>query len=121
MRRLILLVEDDAVLRTPLRRALEAHGYEVRVAATAEEGLALVGAVELVRRTRAARPDVPIVIITGAPEGAIAHAGAHDVVLKPFEPERLLAAVERALEGRPGTDGRASRPAARPGARAHAI
>jgi CheY-like chemotaxis protein len=123
VRRLILVVEDDEVLRRPLQRMLEAHGYEVRAVATAEEALAILRDVdvdvvvtdwglpdmkgpELVSRARAAQPGLPAVLMTGSAASSVARAagraGLQGPLMKPFEPEQLLAAVHAALGLVPG-------------------
>ena len=40
----VLLVDDEALVREPVRRVLEAHGYAVLAAASADDALALVAA-----------------------------------------------------------------------------
>jgi DNA-binding NtrC family response regulator len=58
---------------------------------------------ELVRRVKAALPEVPVVVLTG--QGTIASAveclkaGASDYILKPADPETLEVALQRAIEG----------------------
>jgi len=57
---------------------------------------------ELIRRVRADRPHFPAILITADGSESLAvealRAGASDYLVKPFEAEQLLAAVERALQ-----------------------
>jgi len=114
----ILLVEDDAAIVTTLRRVLADDGYEVAVEVTGDAGLGRAKAdvfdvvvtdlklpglngLELVRELHAARPRLPILMMTahGTTETAIeaTQAGAYDYLLKPFEMPELLKLVEEAV------------------------
>jgi two-component system response regulator FlrC len=119
MKATILVVDDDAILRRPLQRALEAGGYDVVAVASGEEALAALAATpvdllvtdrglpgvdgwELIRRVGVHRPDLPVVLITGSPEAAPANLRVQATLRKPFGPEELLDVVARALAGRRG-------------------
>jgi two-component system response regulator FlrC len=112
----ILVVEDDAPLREALADTLDLAGYSVMTAVNAELALALLeqGAPGLVltdvqmpgmdghallRTIKARRPEIPVLLMTayGQIERAVEamREGASDYLPKPFEPERLLAAVAR--------------------------
>lgn len=112
----ILVVEDDTPLREALVDTLDMAGYSVMSAADAEQALAWLqrGAPGLVlsdvqmpgmdghallRMIKTKRPEIPVLIMTayGQIERAVEamRAGASDYLPKPFEPERLLAAVAR--------------------------
>ena len=112
----ILVVEDDTPLREALTDTLDLAGYSVMSAADAEQALAWLekGAPGLVlsdvqmpgmdghallRTIKAKRPEIPVLIMTayGQIERAVEamREGASDYLPKPFEPERLLAAVAR--------------------------
>ena len=114
----ILLVEDDSAIVTTLRRVLADEGYEVAVEKTGDAGLLRAKAdsfdvvvtdlklpglngLELVRELHAARPRLPILMMTahGTTETAIeaTQSGAYDYLLKPFEMPELLKLVEQAV------------------------
>ena len=110
----LLLLDDDAALRTRLGRALESRGFETRLAATVAEAVAAVRAsppafavldmrledgngLQLVEVIQAARPDARIIMLTGY--GAIAtavaaiKAGAVDYLSKPADADDVVKAL----------------------------
>ena len=116
----ILVVDDDPLVRRSCERILE-KDHEVQsvengqrgLAALAEGGvdLALVdlmlpdtSGMDILRQAPDSFPDVPIIMITGYStiKSAVEaiKAGAFDYVAKPFTPEELAAAVEKALRQR---------------------
>ena len=117
----ILLVEDDAGLRTILARHLRALGYPIREAASAEEaGLAfddepppalvlldlnLPGDTgwDLLRGPgleRAGRPPVVISSATTVDPRRLTEFGLAGYLPKPFALETLVATIERVLQER---------------------
>jgi len=115
----ILIVDDEETLRLGLREYLELEGYEVDVAASAEEALMLdlpryslilldimmgkMSGVELAERLKnnPLTADIPIVFLT-AKDGAddmVAglRLGADDYVAKPYSVRVLLARIEAVL------------------------
>lgn len=118
----LLVVDDDAPFRTALGRALEARGFAVTLADSADSAEAraheqvfeyalvdvrMPGAsgIELVARLRAIDEGTRVVVLTGY--GTIAsaiqamRAGAVDYLVKPADPS----ACERALLGRALVEG----------------
>ncbi|MDR3510494.1 MAG: ActR/PrrA/RegA family redox response regulator transcription factor [Caulobacteraceae bacterium] len=116
--RSLLVLDDDAPLRTRLGRALESRGFEPRLAATVAEALAAVKAqapafavldmrledgngLQVVEAIQSARPDARVIMLTGY--GAIAtavaavKAGAVDYLTKPVDADDVV----RALLARP--------------------
>jgi len=112
----ILLVDDDEVFRKRLARAMEQRGFEVRTAASADEGvryanedspeLAVVdlrmpgrSGLELVRDLKAIDPATKVVVLTGY--GSIATAteamrlGATHYLPKPADADEILAAFKK--------------------------
>ena len=121
MKQLILVVDDDPVMREMVSDLLEIRGYDVRLAASGAEALGMAAAeefaciltdlqmpgmdgMELLGALRERYPETPTVMMTsfGSIETAVEamRTGAHDFVTKPFEPDRLGLTLERALEKR---------------------
>jgi two-component system phosphate regulon response regulator OmpR len=107
----VLVVDDDARLRSLLSRYLSENGFRVSVAAHAAEARDKMRVVQpdalvldvmmpgetglsLTSSLRAENADVPILLLTarGAPEDRIAgfESGADDYLPKPFEPRELV-------------------------------
>lgn len=123
MRPLVLLVEDEAGIAELLAMNLRHEGYEVRRAATAEEGAAMVdevlpalvlldwmlpghSGVDLLRRWRqqSRTRDLPVIMLTARVEEADRvqglDLGADDYVAKPFSTKELMARVRSVLRRR---------------------
>ncbi|MCB1724906.1 MAG: sigma-54-dependent Fis family transcriptional regulator [Gammaproteobacteria bacterium] len=117
--RTVLLVDDERNMLLVMQMALEQAGYQILSAARAEEALDHLrnpdldvivtdlkmpgmGGQELVVRSHRDRPDVPVIVATafGSIRSAIEciQAGASDYLTKPFEPEALQFAVDRAVQ-----------------------
>jgi CheY-like chemotaxis protein len=116
----VLLVEDEAPVRSVVQRSLVDHGYQVRSATTAEEALRFVetepafdvlvtdvvlpgmGGRALSERLLEQMPNLRVLFISGYTENAIVHGGVLDPGLhflqKPFLPSDLLRAVRSVLE-----------------------
>ena len=118
----ILVVDDDDRIRSTLSRGLAFEGYRIVLAGTGEEGLAKVAdhlpdlvvldimlpgvdGLEVTRRLRASRNDVPILLLTARDEVQDRvtglEAGADDYVVKPFSLAEVLARVGALLRRRP--------------------
>jgi two-component system KDP operon response regulator KdpE len=119
--RLILLVEDEPVMRSLLRMVLEGNGYLCLEAATGPEGLSLaaehrpdailldldlpgVEGLDLLSRLRE-WSRVPVLVISGrgreVEKVAALDFGADDYILKPLQASELLARLRAALRRAP--------------------
>ncbi len=120
----ILLVEDDETVRALVVRVLREAGYTVLEATSPQDALGLarnpstpfdllvsdvlmpgMSGPDLVREVRAARPDAPVLYITGYADRLLGGPGRPDggpnVLVKPFTPAALAAAVRHALAAAP--------------------
>jgi CheY-like chemotaxis protein len=120
----ILVIDDDATVRTMVDTILTAHGYAVLTAADGETGLALartrlpdlvlsdlsmegLDGFDVLLRLRApgTTSRIPIIFTTGQPNFQGLMQGmklsASEYLAKPFTPEGLVAAVQQALTAKP--------------------
>jgi DNA-binding NtrC family response regulator len=132
--RSVLVVDDEASVRGLLDSVLQRAGFQVHLAADAEEALELfrrvdldvvladvvmpgMDGVTLLAELLEIATDVPVVLMTGF--GSIDAAvdamrrGAADYITKPFKRQRVIEAIERALAQRK-EQGSAASSAARP-------
>jgi len=114
----ILLVDDDADLRSVFREKLEYSGHEVDEAESAEVALAKVSAfdpalvvtdvrmdgmtgLELLTRIRESMNDVDVIVMTGHDTMTSAveamKSGAFDYLVKPVGLKELVAVIDRCL------------------------
>jgi two-component system, cell cycle sensor histidine kinase and response regulator CckA len=121
LRRRVLVAEDDAVVRSMLKRLLQEAGFEVRTARHGDEALGIAfrgsGAFDLVvtdvrmpvmdgwelaRRLRERWPDLPLLFISGYDVELSAgsrRAGPRQALLrKPFDLDELIHEVGRLLD-----------------------
>jgi CheY-like chemotaxis protein len=123
--RRILLVDDEAALRTALAKVLEQHDFEVTAVPSAPDALRELDAaaydvlvsdvvmptmsgVQLAAHVRADRPNLPIVLMSGYSDelaGLAVDAPLTRLLRKPFTHRELLGAVDALL-----TDGDAPSP-----------
>jgi DNA-binding NtrC family response regulator len=115
----VLVVDDEERMAAVVAAALERGGWECVVCGSGEAALAELDrrdpdvvvtdwkmpemdGVELLRRVKARRPRLPVILLTAyASVRAAVEAmrdGAFDYVAKPFDNDELRAAVARALE-----------------------
>ncbi|MBB5218226.1 sigma-54-dependent Fis family transcriptional regulator [Treponema rectale] len=117
----ILIIDDEKNIREGLAANFELEDYNVKTAASGEEGLEYVskgdidlvisdlrmngmGGEEVLQRVTAQTPGVPVIILTGHGDvnsavDAMRH-GAYDFLLKPVDLDQLTMIVKRALENR---------------------
>ncbi|HEX8669333.1 MAG TPA: PAS domain S-box protein [Allosphingosinicella sp.] len=111
----VLLVEDNSAVREFAGHLLEELGYVVRSAGSAEEAVPLLGdesiellfsdvvmpgesGLDLARRARTLRPDLPVLLATGYSDEVRGAAGAaFDVLRKPYDSRGLQTAIAAAL------------------------
>ena len=114
----ILVVDDERAIRVALRGLLTKEGHEVEEAGTGEDAIAAIAAgrfdlvltdlalgdvdgIAVMRASKAARPEVPVVLITahGSEKVAVSamKAGADDYVPKPFDNDELRLVIAREL------------------------
>jgi DNA-binding response OmpR family regulator len=115
----ILVVDDEPKLSRSLALILQRTGYVVTTAASAREAIQLLQAgaydlvfldiklpdqsgVQLLSQVRGMYPDMPVLMLTAhaSLETAIeaVRAGASDYLLKPIDPEAILARVGKILD-----------------------
>ena len=117
----ILVVDDDAHVRSTMGSTLELRGYGVTLAADGREAFELLGlghfdlvltdiamedgsGINLLERILERQPTLPVVIVTAIHDIRVAidtmRRGASDYLLKPFEQDQLIVTVQRALHHR---------------------
>ncbi len=118
----ILVIDDDTEIRYSLSRVLSSRGYQVTEAPSGEQGVALVkkgpapdlvlldvrmggiGGIEALQLIRSANPRQLVILMTafGTAQTAIEAMkyGAFDYMMKPFDPQKVLALAEAALKTR---------------------
>lgn len=116
----LMLVDDDAGMRKTLARILDAKGFDVRLASSGEEAVALAEAeapdgllmdikmpgidgVEAFRRIRKLCPNAFVVFMTAYSllAGEAQEEGAVAVLGKPLDPQKLCSLLESAASTRP--------------------
>ncbi len=117
--RVILLVEDEDLLRTSLAELLTEEGYDVAQAANGREAyeqlverpfdlilsdirMPEMDGLELLRKVQQTAPHTPFIVVTafGTVDSAVLamRQGAVDYLLKPIQFDDVLVRIERALE-----------------------
>jgi len=113
----VAVVDDDPRILESLESLLESAGHSVRLFTSATElledcgfadidclisdiGMPVINGWELQRLAHAARPELPVILITGrdwSDQAMAAAQGGQGFFRKPFNGQDLLAAVSRAL------------------------
>src|SRR5215475_466327 len=117
----ILVADDERSIRMMLETGLTLNGFQVTLARTGQEALAVAertevdavlsdvympdgGGLDLVRALRGGHPNIPIVLMTaqGSVEAAVqaVEAGASDFIGKPFEITAVVELLRRYLDAR---------------------
>lgn len=117
----ILIIDDEADIRTLIQGILEDEGYTTRQAGNATQAFEKIterkpslivldvwlqnsefDGLAILEKVKAENPHLPVVMISGhgTIETAVAaiRQGAYDFIEKPFKTDRLLLMIERALE-----------------------
>ncbi len=120
---LILLVEDEEILRELVKSSLEEKGYRVIEAGDGTEavetfrarkneialvlcdmGLPKIGGWDAFQMMRQVKPDVSIIFASGyldpALKAEIIKDGAKDFVQKPYEPEAIVKRIREVIDGK---------------------
>ena len=117
----VIVVDDEASIRTAVEQWLSLSGFSVQLFAHAEDCLAQLpvhfagviisdvrmpgmGGLQLLERLQKDDPDLPVILLTGHGDVPMAveamRNGAYDFLEKPFTPQHLLGSLRRALEKR---------------------
>ncbi|MDD7971244.1 sigma-54-dependent transcriptional regulator [Roseinatronobacter alkalisoli] len=117
----ILIVDDERDIRELISDILKDEGYVTRLAANSDQAMAEVNAkapaliildiwlkdskmdgIDILMKVKRSNPDIPIVIISGHGNVEIAVAaikqGAYDFIEKPFNIDKLMVVINRAME-----------------------
>jgi DNA-binding NtrC family response regulator len=118
LKKRILIVDDEIIIRKSLQVELSRHGYVVDTATSCGDALAQLerhgynllisdllmedmSGMELLKKARELKPDLAVCLITGYADLASAidalRLGADDYLVKPCDPEELLLRVKHAL------------------------
>lgn len=119
MAKTVLIADDTAFMRMTLRNVIEKNGYQVvGEAADGEEAIALyrelqpdlvtmditmpeLDGISALKEIRAYDPDAVVIMCSAMGQQALVidaiGAGAKDFIVKPFQPERVLEAVKKAV------------------------
>ena len=117
----ILIVDDNSDIRNIINELILDAGYKTRLAANYNQGLSEIDkklpdvaildvkldkgdndGIELLSHIKTKNKDVPVIIISGHANIEMAvkslHYGAFEFIEKPFDQERLLNFIKRAVE-----------------------
>ncbi|MDF0731106.1 sigma-54 dependent transcriptional regulator [Pseudomonas entomophila] len=117
----VIVVDDEASIRTAVEQWLSLSGFSVQLFARAEDCLAQLpphfpgvvisdvrmpgmGGLQLLERLLGDDPDLPVILLTGHGDVPMAveamRSGVYDFLEKPFTPQNLLGSLRRALDKR---------------------
>ena len=119
--RRVLIVDDDQAMREMLASLVLEHGYQVESEPSVDRALARLAdhefdvvlsdirmpgrsGIEMVAEVKRLRPHTPVILMTAFGSVASAaeamRAGAFDYIMKPFEPDAVMFALDRAIQHR---------------------
>jgi len=117
----VMLVDDEASIRTAVEQWLSLSGFAVQLFSRAEDCLARlprdfpgvilsdvrmpgISGLELLKEVQQRDADLPVILLTGHGDVPMAveamRDGAYDFLEKPFSPQTLLSSLRRALDKR---------------------
>ena len=117
----VLVVDDEAPVRSMIGATLQRQGYDVQLAVSGSQAVEMLvkgpydlvltdivmqdgNGIALLERIHADQPQLPVVMVSAIHDISVAidsmRRGAYDYLLKPFEREHLVATVQRALDHR---------------------
>ncbi|WIE49273.1 sigma-54 dependent transcriptional regulator [Pseudomonas sp. GM17] len=117
----VMLVDDEASIRTAVEQWLNLSGFAVQLFSRAEDCLARlprdfpgvilsdvrmpgISGLELLKEVQQRDADLPVILLTGHGDVPMAveamRDGAYDFLEKPFSPQTLLSSLRRALDKR---------------------
>ena len=117
----ILVVDDEAPVRSMIGATLERQGFDVELAVSGSQAVEMLAqasfdliltdivmqdgnGIALLERIHSEQPNLPVVMVSAIHDISVAidsmRRGAYDYLLKPFEREHLVATVQRALDHR---------------------
>jgi DNA-binding NtrC family response regulator len=117
----VLVVDDEAGIRNLLQRTVEDAGYSVVTAASGQEALDRMSemnielamldikmpgmsGLEVLRQITINWPDTCVIMVTGIGDAQTAveamKLGAYDYITKPFDPNDVVPAIQRAFQQR---------------------
>lgn len=120
----VLVVDDEQGLRDLLHMTLEAEGYQVMTACDGLEALTLMekekfqlvitdimmpnmDGIKLLEEIKKKDGQIEVIVVTGYGHiETVEHAlkkGAYECILKPYSIDKIIKAVEKALEKKTGT------------------
>lgn len=115
----ILVVDDEPVIRAFVVKVLQGHGYAVAPASGADEAFGLLknseerigllltdlnmpdrNGLDLIRDVRKARPDIPVIAMSGNLSAWVDELAGIPCIEKPFSAEKLIWEIQKAYDSR---------------------